>query len=96
MMSLSTVFAQSQRVIVVMSEKYDNSQLKAKTRQMTKAERRDLVISERMAFCNASQKNVMEFLNGFKGEVSGIEQYWAFWPCCWTLIRSCCRQSLIR
>lgn len=78
MMSLSTVFAQSQRVIVVMSEKYDNSQLKAKTRQMTKAERRDLVISERMAFCNASQKNVMEFLNGFKGEVNGIEQYWAF------------------
>lgn len=31
-----------------------------------------------MAFCQASQQNVMDFLDGFKGEVSGIEQYWGF------------------
>ncbi|MBR4837073.1 MAG: S8 family serine peptidase [Bacteroidales bacterium] len=77
LMSFGAVFAQS-RVIVVMSEKYDDANLAVKTRNMTKAQRRDFVIQERMAFCQASQQNVMDFLNGFKGEVSGIEQYWAF------------------
>lgn len=77
MMGVNTVFAQ-QRVIVMMVEKFDNSQLAKKTRNMTKAERRDFVIQEQMAFCKASQQDVMDFLDGFKGEVSGIEQYWAF------------------
>ncbi|MBQ4205394.1 MAG: S8 family serine peptidase [Bacteroidales bacterium] len=45
---------------------------------MTKAERRAFVIQEKIAFCQASQQDVMDFLDGFKGEVSGIEQYWAF------------------
>ena len=62
----------------MMVEKFDNSQLAKKTRNMTKAERRVFVIQEQMAFCKASQQDVMDFLDGFKGEVSGIEQYWAF------------------
>ena len=61
-----------------MNDKYDNTQLSKQTRNMTKSERRNFVIQERMAFCQASQQDVMEFLNGFKGEVSGVEQYWAF------------------
>ncbi len=77
LMSFGAIFAQ-QRVIVVMNDKYDNTQLARKTQGMTKSERRNFVIQERMAFCQASQQNVMEFLDGFKGEVSGIEQYWAF------------------
>lgn len=77
LMSFGTVFAQ-QRVIVVMSEKYDNSNTAVRTQYMTKARRRDFVRQERMAFCQASQQNVMDFLDGFKGEVSGIEQYWGF------------------
>ena len=77
LMSFSTLFAQ-QRVIVVMAEKYDDAHLSVKTRNMTKAQRRDFVIQERMAFCQASQQDVMAFLDGFKGEVSGIEQYWGF------------------
>lgn len=77
-MSCVAVVAQSHKVIVVMNDKFDNSQLARKTQYMTKAQRRDLVISERMAFCYASQQDVMDFLNGFKGEVSGIEQYWGF------------------
>ena len=77
LMSFDTVFAQS-RVIVMMSDKFDNSQLSRKTQYMTKAQRRDFVIQERMAYCSASQQDVMNFLNGFKGEVSGIEQYWTF------------------
>lgn len=77
LMSFGTIFAQS-RVIVTMAEKYDNTSLTAKTRHMTKAERRAFVIQEKIAFCQASQQDVMDFLDGFKGEVSGIEQYWAF------------------
>ena len=77
LMSFGTVFAQS-RVIVMMSDKFDNSQLSRKTQYMTKAQRRDFVIQERMAYCSASQQDVMNYLNGFKGEVSGIEQYWTF------------------
>ena len=77
LMSLGSIFAQS-RVIVVMVDKYDDAQLSRKTQNMTKAQRRDFVIQERMAFCQESQQNVMNFLDGLKGEVSGIEQYWAF------------------
>ena len=77
-MSLSTVFAQSHRVIVVMNEKYDNTHLARKTEQMTKAQRRDFVIQDRKAFCQASQQEVFDFLDGFKDEVSGVEQYWTF------------------
>ena len=77
LMSLGSIFAQS-RVIVVMVDKYDDAQLSRKTQNMTKAQRRDFVIQERMAYCSASQQDVMNFLNGFKGEVSGIEQYWTF------------------
>ena len=77
LMSLGSIFAQS-RVIVVMVDKYDDAQLSRKTQNMTKSQRRDFVIQERMAFCQESQQNVMDFLDGLKGEVSGIEQYWAF------------------
>ncbi len=77
MLSFGTIFAQS-RVIVMMAEQYDNTGLSAKTQHMTKAERRAFVIQERQTFCQASQQDVMDFLNNFKGEVSGIEQYWAF------------------
>ncbi|MBO7459869.1 MAG: S8 family serine peptidase [Bacteroidales bacterium] len=77
LMSFSTVFAQT-RVIVVMADNYDDAQLARKTQNMTKAQRRDFVIQERMAFCRESQQNVMDFLDGLKGDVSGIEQYWAF------------------
>lgn len=77
LMCFGAIFAQ-QRVIVVMNDKYDNSQLARKTQGMTKSERRDFVIQDRMAFCQASQQEVMDFLNGFKDEVGGIEQYWGF------------------
>ena len=77
LMGLGSIFAQS-RVIVVMVDKYDDAQLSRKTQNMTKSQRRDFVIQERMAFCQESQQNVMDFLDGLKGEVSGIEQYWAF------------------
>jgi serine protease AprX len=76
-LSFGTIFAQS-RVIVVMAEKYDDTGMAAKMQYMTKAERRAYVIQEKQAFCQASQQDVMEFLDSFKDDVSGIEQYWAF------------------
>ena len=75
LMIFGSAFAQS-RVIVVMADKYDNSNLSKQTANMTKAERRAFVIQDKMSFCQASQQNVMDFLNGLKDEVSGIEQYW--------------------
>ena len=78
LMACCAMMLAQQRVIVVMNDKYDDTQLSRKTQFMTKAERRSFVIQERMAFCQASQQNVMDFLNGCEGEVSGIEQYWAF------------------
>ena len=79
LLCFSTVFAQS-RVIVVMNERYDNTQLSRKTQYMTKAQRRDFVINERKTFCYASQQDVIDFLNSFKDEnaVSDIKQYWTF------------------
>ncbi len=79
LMSLGTVFAQS-KVIVVMKDKFDDTRLSKMTRQMTKSQRRDFVISEKMAFCRTSQHDVMVFLNGFKDEnaVSDIRQFWTF------------------
>ena len=77
MICCGTMFGQ-QRVIVVMADKYEDANLAGKTRNMTKAQRRDFVIRERMAFCQASQQDVMNFLDGLKDEVNGIEQYWAF------------------
>lgn len=77
LMGFGTLYAQ-QRVIVVMNESYDDTNLSKQTANMTKVQRRDFVIKERMAFCQASQQDVMGFLDGLKDEVNGIEQYWAF------------------
>ena len=62
LMSFSTLFAQH-RVIVVMAEKYDEAHLSAKMHNMTKAQRRDFVIQERMAFCHASQQAMVDLMN---------------------------------
>ena len=65
LMAFSPIFAQ-QRVIVVMNEKFDDAQ------------RGDFDINVRKAFCQASQQEVIDFLNSFKDEVSEIKQFWTF------------------
>ena len=65
LMAFSPIFAQ-QRVIVVMNEKFDD------------AKQGDFDINVRKAFCQASQQEVIDFLNGFKDEVSEIKQFWTF------------------
>ena len=78
LMSFGAVFAQSHKVIVVMNDKYDNTQLARKTQFMTKAQRRDFVINEKKAFCQASQSDVVDFLSSYKDEVNDIKQFWTF------------------
>ena len=65
LMAFSPIFAQ-QRVIVVMNEKFEDTQ------------RSDFDINVRKAFCQASQQEVIDFLGFFKDEVSEIKQFWTF------------------
>ena len=79
----STLFGQStdfQHVIVMMAEHYNNTHLAQKTAFMTKEQRRDFVIAERKAFCQASQAQVIDFLEGYKNDnlVSEIQSFWSF------------------
>ena len=69
----------SHRVLVMMAEQYNETQLSQKTALMTKQQRRDFVIAERKAFCQASQAQVIDFLNGFKdaNHVDQIQQFWS-------------------
>ena len=63
-------------VIVTMAERYNNTQLYQKTQLMDKAQRRAFVINVRKAFCQASQSDVMEFLNDL--QASEIHAFWSF------------------
>ena len=77
------LFGQSnhlQHVIVMMAERYDDSQLSQKTALMTKEQRREFVIAERKAYCQASQAQVLDFLEGFKSSdmVSELKTFWSF------------------
>ena len=79
----STLFGQStdfQHVIVMMAEHYDNTHLAQKTAFMTKEQRREFVITERKAFCQASQAQVIDFLESYKNDnlVSEIQSFWSF------------------
>ena len=69
-----------QHVIVMMAERYDNSQLPQKTAFMDKEHRRDFAIADRKAFCQASQAQVLDFLEGYKAEnmVSDLKSFWSF------------------
>ena len=75
LMCFSTIFAQS-RVIVVMSEQYDEVGLAVKTQYMSKAQQRAFVIADKKAFCYTSQQKVVDFLND--NSVEQIRQFWSF------------------
>ena len=77
----SLVFGQAPRhILVMMAERYDDNHLSQKTALMTKEQRRDFVIAERKAFCQASQAQVIDFLEGYKNEnlVSDVKTFWSF------------------
>ena len=82
-LGFSALFGQSdglQHVIVMMADRYDDAQLSQKTALMTKEQRRDFVIAERKAFCQASQAQVLDFLESYKNDnlVSDLKTFWSF------------------
>ena len=64
-------------VIVVMERQYDNIEMCRKTQFMDKAQRRQFVIDERQAFSQASQREVLQFVEGLSGQVQDIKPFWA-------------------
>jgi subtilisin family serine protease len=66
------------RVVVVMNEQYNPMESSRKTSFMDKAQRRDFVINEHKAFCQASQAEVTRFLGSLKGEVEDLHPFWSF------------------
>ena len=79
----SALFGQStnlQHVIVMMTEHYDDTHLAQKNAFMNKEQRRAFVIAERKAFCQASQAQVLAFLEGYKSDnrVVDLKSFWSF------------------
>lgn len=66
------------RVIVVMNQQFDEVGLARKTQFMNKKQRREFVINEHQAFCQASQQSVMAFVENIPDEVQAIKPFWAF------------------
>jgi serine protease AprX len=77
----SATFAQTKElrhVIVVMEKQYDNVELSRKTQFMNKAQRREFVINDHKAFCEASQAEVLGFVGTLGNEVQSVKPFWAF------------------
>ena len=77
----SATFAQTEElrhVIVVMEKQYDNVELNRKTQFMNKAQRREFVINDHKAFCQASQAEVLGFVGTLGDEVQAVKPFWAF------------------
>ena len=64
-------------VIVMMGQQYDNVELGRKTQFMDEAQRRDFVINDHRAFCEASQAEVLDFARHLGGDVQDIHPFWA-------------------
>ena len=67
-------------VLVCMTQKYDEVRLQHSTELMTKAQRRAFVISDRQAFCQNAQREVLDFLNSYQDErfVTEVKPFWSF------------------
>ena len=63
-------------VIVVMAEKYDDLSLSAKTQFMSRDQRREFVINDKKAFCEASQREVLDFIQDL--QVTDVRSFWSF------------------
>ncbi len=68
------------RVIIVMSDKYDELKMTRQTQFMDKSSKREFVINEMKDFTRISQFEVMNFINNIKDDnsVKNVRQYWVF------------------
>ena len=80
MFCFGVIFGQDREfrhVIVVMEQQYDNLELGRKTRFMDKAQRREFVINDHKAFCQASQAAVLDFVGSLGDEVQEVRPFWS-------------------
>ena len=77
----NVTFAQNKElrhVIVVMNQQYDEIGATRHTQFMDKTQRRAFVISEHQAFCQASQQEVLRFVESMADEVQSVKPFWVF------------------
>ncbi len=75
----STRDNQMYRIIVVMTERYDQSVFERATRNMDKQTRREYVMGEMKRFTSESQSNVLGIMrNQNTDAVSNLQQFWIF------------------
>ena len=65
-------------VIVVMSQQYDEVGASRQTQFMDKTQRRAFVINEHQTFCQASQKEVLRFVESLADQVQEVKPFWVF------------------
>nr|MCR5659057.1 S8 family serine peptidase [Bacteroidales bacterium] len=68
------------RIIVEMTEQYDNPNLERGTAMMTRAQRRDYVVNELKRFSEQSQTEVVNYLTAqsTRGQVNVLHRFWIF------------------
>ena len=68
------------RIIIVMTEQYNNPNLERSTALMTRAQRRDYVVDELKRFSEVSQTEVVAFLaeQSTRGQVNVLHRFWIF------------------
>ena len=79
------------RVIVEMTEQYDNPNLERGTAMMTRAQRREFVVNELKHFSERSQAEMVGFLSqqGTRGHVNVLHRFWIFNGVCCEATADC-------
>ena len=86
------------RVIVEMTEQYDNPNLERSTATMTRAERRDFVVNELKLFSEGSQADVVGFLTekSARNQVNVLHRFWIFNGLCCEATAECIGELSMR
>lgn len=86
------------RVIVEMTEQYDNPNLERGTAMMTRAQRRDYVVNELKRFSERSQAEMVGFLSqqGTRGHVNVLHRFWIFNGVCCEATADCIGELSMR
>lgn len=86
------------RVIVEMTEQYNNPNLERGTAMMTRAQRRDYVVNELKRFSEQSQAEVVHYLGqqSTRGQVNVLHRFWIFNGVCCEATEDCIGELSMR
>jgi subtilisin family serine protease len=86
------------RVIIEMTEQYNNPNLERGTALMTRAQRRDYVVNELKLFSESTQADIVTFLNeqGTRGQVNVLHRFWIFNGLCCEATADCIGELSMR